>query len=145
MRVLIFGGNGRVARAMTQLMLARSWHVAAIIRNPAQEASLLKLASNQPASMSSPHIIDRTAAKASIAVSKFLIISFPAARRRPAPWWTARDIRDYEEERTAYPEIWGAKVDADEFLVAMAEKRRRGGCDGSGSGHPFQAISLRPT
>jgi short-subunit dehydrogenase len=47
MRVLIFGGNGRVAKAMTSLMLARSWQVTSVIRNPSQEKYIQSLGDNQ--------------------------------------------------------------------------------------------------
>jgi hypothetical protein len=94
--------------------------------------------------------IDRDAAKSAIAaatalptVTKFLMISFPASRRNPAPWWNGKDIADYTSERNAYPEIGDAKIQADEYLVAMAHARRQR--DGTESDSTFQAISLRPT
>lgn len=67
------------------------------------------------------------------------MISFPASRCKPAPWWNARDIQDYTAERDSYPAIADAKIQADQYLVAMANARRVRG------GPPFQAISLRPT
>lgn len=67
------------------------------------------------------------------------MISFPASRCKPAPWWDARDIQDYTSERNSYPEIGDARLQADQYLVAMANSRRGRG------GPPFQAISLRPT
>jgi NAD(P)-dependent dehydrogenase (short-subunit alcohol dehydrogenase family) len=48
MHALIFGGNGRIACAMTQLLLARSWAVTSIIRNPRQEAGMLALGEGKP-------------------------------------------------------------------------------------------------
>lgn len=48
MHALIFGGNGRIARAMTRLMLARSWTVTSIIRSPRQASSILGLGDGQP-------------------------------------------------------------------------------------------------
>ncbi|KAL4866551.1 hypothetical protein BDV12DRAFT_210396 [Aspergillus spectabilis] len=181
MRVLIFGGNGRIARSMTQLMLARSWDVTSIICSPAQEPGILALGKGTPGkvnvlhydlrdlkashdattildqvqptavvfaagSFSSVYEIDRDAVKAAIkaateskTVTKFLMISFPASRRKPAPWWDARDIGDYKSERNSYPDIGNAKVQADEYLVSMARARKDRG------GPAFQAISLRPT
>jgi hypothetical protein len=75
------------------------------------------------------------------------MISFPASRRKPAPWWNEKDIADYTSERNTYPEIGDAKIQADEYLVAMAHARRqRGGIsDASTGGSTFQGISLRPT
>ncbi len=67
------------------------------------------------------------------------MISFPASRCKPASWWDARDIQDYTSERNSYPEIGDARLQADRYLVAMANSRRVRG------GPPFQAISLRPT
>lgn len=45
---LNLGGNGRIARAMTRMMLARSWTVTSIIRSPRQAASILELGDSQP-------------------------------------------------------------------------------------------------
>ena len=47
-RVLVFGGNGRIARSMTSLMLARSWEVTSVIRNVKQKEGILQLGENQP-------------------------------------------------------------------------------------------------
>jgi nucleoside-diphosphate-sugar epimerase len=45
--VLIFGGNGRIARYMTSLMLARSWKVTSVIRSLHQKKNLLELGKSQ--------------------------------------------------------------------------------------------------
>lgn len=50
-----------------------------------------------------------------------------------------QDIQDYTSEQNSYPEISDAKIQADQYLVAMANARRVRGAP------PFQAISLRPT
>jgi hypothetical protein len=71
------------------------------------------------------------------------MISSPASRRKPALWWNGKDIADYISERNAYPGIGDAKIQADEYLVAMAHARRRR--DGVSGALTFQAISLRPT
>ncbi|OJJ68243.1 hypothetical protein ASPBRDRAFT_199375 [Aspergillus brasiliensis CBS 101740] len=182
MRVLIFGGNGRVAKAMTSLMLARSWKVTSVIRSPSQKKSIQSLGDNQKGtidvimhdlkdlkdsddvrqrildkcrpdcvvfaagSFSDVYGIDRDAAKIIIkaatshpTVRKFLLISFPASRRKPAPWWDSRDVKDYTSEKNSYPDIADAKLQSDEYLVAMSRKRKLQ--DSSG----FQAISLRPS
>ena len=96
--------------------------------------------------MSNPYAVDRDAAKKVIksstntpSVTKLLLISFPASRRGRGPWWTDRDYRNYTSERNSYPSIQQAKLEADEYLVAMANARASRG------GPPFQAISLRPT
>lgn len=72
-------------------------------------------------------------------IGKFLFISFPASRRARAPWWSDKEYRDWVAEKSSYPDIWQAKLEADEYLVALANARARRG------GPPFQAISLRPT
>jgi dTDP-4-dehydrorhamnose reductase len=46
--VLIFGGNGRIARSMTSLMLSRSWKITSVIRSLHQKTSLLGLGKDQP-------------------------------------------------------------------------------------------------
>ncbi|KAL4800380.1 hypothetical protein BDV19DRAFT_384206 [Aspergillus venezuelensis] len=186
MRVLIFGGNGRVAKAMTSLMLARSWHVTSVIRSPNQRKSIQSLGGNKKGtidfitldlkdlkesndvqqgilntckpdcvvfaagSFSDVYGIDRDAAKIIIkaatshpTVRKFLLISFPASRRKPAPWWDNRDVKDYIQEKNAYPDIADAKLQSDEYLVAMARKRILQS-EGNSSSF-FQAISLRPS
>ncbi|PVH70251.1 hypothetical protein DL98DRAFT_661265 [Cadophora sp. DSE1049] len=97
-------------------------------------------------SISNPNAVDRDAAKkvikastTSLHVTKFLMISFPASRRNKAPWWNETDYANYLDETRAYPEIARAKLDADEYLVAMA-KQRNDRCPNS-----FQATSLRPS
>ncbi|KAJ6013225.1 hypothetical protein N7540_007816 [Penicillium herquei] len=180
-KVLIIGGNGRIARSMTSLMLARSWNVTSAIRNLDQQESILQLGKNQPGkinvlsmdlrniktaadvsgvfeyvnptcvvfaagSMQNVYAVDRDAAqhiiKASTgapSVDKFLMISFPSSRRRAAPWWGKEDIRNWQQEVNSFPDIAEAKIQADEYLVAMSKARE------SRSGSPFQAISLRPS
>jgi nucleoside-diphosphate-sugar epimerase len=49
--VLIFGGNGRIARSMTALMLARSWKVTSTIRNIHQKDNLIQIGKSQPGSI----------------------------------------------------------------------------------------------
>ncbi|KAF4631340.1 hypothetical protein G7Y89_g6789 [Cudoniella acicularis] len=96
--------------------------------------------------MSNVNAVDRDAAKKVIKASvfssdvrKFIMISFPASRRKRAPWWDETDYQNYLDEIRAFPEIAKAKLDADEYLVAMAKQRN----DNSPS--VFQAISLRPS
>jgi hypothetical protein len=72
-------------------------------------------------------------------IRKFLFISFPASRRNRAPWWSDKEYRDWVTEKDSYPDVWQAKLEADEYLVALANARARRG------GPSFQAISLRPT
>ncbi|KAL6228748.1 hypothetical protein BDW75DRAFT_235680 [Aspergillus navahoensis] len=97
-------------------------------------------------SFSDVYSIDRDAAKIIIKAStshptvrKFLLISFPASRRKPAPWWDSHDVADYTKEKKSYPDIADAKLQSDEYLIAMSRKRNLQ--DSSG----FQAISLRPS
>ncbi|KAI1657062.1 NAD(P)-binding protein [Daldinia decipiens] len=42
-RVLLLGGNGKVARLLTPMLLQRSWEVASIIRSPDQVAELQQI------------------------------------------------------------------------------------------------------
>lgn len=90
--------------------------------------------------------IDRDAAKAYIAaatstptVSKFLMVSYLGSRRLRPSWWTDEDWNaSLEVNNGALKNYFHAKVDADEWLVAQADKRRRSG------GKLFQAINVRP-
>ncbi|GME32100.1 hypothetical protein N7540_007816 [Neofusicoccum parvum] len=187
-RVLLLGGNGRTARVMTPLMLARSWHVTSVVRQATQHEQILRLAGEaksegqqQPlgsldvavvdladirsdadalallrlhsptyvvwaAGTVSPdaatvYAVDRDAYKhvinacaaAESSTTKFLAISFPAARRRRAPWWDDRDYAEYRAETAAFPAIQDARAQADRHLAAVV--RRTG----------FQAVSLRPS
>jgi dTDP-4-dehydrorhamnose reductase len=43
-RVLLIGGHGKVAMHMTPLMLAKSWNVTSVIRDPSHKDEILKLA-----------------------------------------------------------------------------------------------------
>ncbi|KAF5871575.1 putative nad dependent epimerase dehydratase family protein [Botrytis fragariae] len=93
--------------------------------------------------MSNVKAVDRDAAKEIITasvtspeVTKFLMISSPASRRKKAPWWDNTDYQNFLNETIAYPEIVEAKLSADEYLVAMAKQRNDDGPDS------FQAISL---
>ncbi|KAF7919349.1 uncharacterized protein EAE97_011681 [Botrytis byssoidea] len=70
--------------------------------------------------------------------TKFLMISFPATRRKKAPWWDNSDYHNFLDETRAYLEIAKKKLNADEYLAVMAKQRN----DDSPS--PFQAIGLRP-
>jgi nucleoside-diphosphate-sugar epimerase len=44
LNVLLLGGHGKVALHLTPLLLARSWNVTSVIRNPAHESEILALA-----------------------------------------------------------------------------------------------------
>lgn len=41
-RVLLLGGHGKVSLCLTPLLLARSWDVVSVVRNPAHEPEILK-------------------------------------------------------------------------------------------------------
>ncbi|KAH3504396.1 hypothetical protein KXV55_004963 [Aspergillus fumigatus] len=43
MQVLLLGGHGKVAQKLTPLLLARSWNVTSVIRNPEHENAILAL------------------------------------------------------------------------------------------------------
>lgn len=42
-RVLLLGGHGKVALLLTPLLLARSWDVVSLVRNPDHEGDILML------------------------------------------------------------------------------------------------------
>lgn len=91
------------------------------------------------------YAIDRDAAKHYIraaietpSVSKFLMVSYIASRRNRAPWWTDEDWESAQHVNTkVLVDYHKAKLDADEYLAALAQKRNA--TDAS-----FQAINLRP-
>ncbi|KAG8623410.1 hypothetical protein KVT40_008386 [Elsinoe batatas] len=95
--------------------------------------------------------IDLIAAKAYITASlsrphvqKFLMISYIASRRSPAPWWDAADIAAAEKvNKEILPLYFAAKVEADEWLLVESERRRRRDGEEKGEG-AFQMINLRP-
>jgi hypothetical protein len=47
-RVLLLGGHGKVSLLMTPHLVARSWHVTSVIRNPEQKADILEAGKNGP-------------------------------------------------------------------------------------------------
>ncbi|KAL4818839.1 hypothetical protein BDW67DRAFT_156080 [Aspergillus spinulosporus] len=50
LNVLLLGGHGKVALHLTPLLLARSWNVTSVIRNPAHESEILALAESDKVS-----------------------------------------------------------------------------------------------
>ena len=62
-----------------------------------------------------------------------------ASRRNNAPWWSQEDCDSAQNtNQNVLKNYFEAKVAADEFFVAWAEKRKREG------DFAFQAIDLRP-
>ncbi|KAH8691148.1 hypothetical protein BGW36DRAFT_387775 [Talaromyces proteolyticus] len=51
-QVLLLGGHGKIALYLTPLLLARSWNVTSVIRNPDHEAEILKLGQGKPGKVS---------------------------------------------------------------------------------------------
>ena len=47
-RVLLLGGHGKVSQLLTPLILSRSWHLTSVIRDPAQESTIISLGKDQP-------------------------------------------------------------------------------------------------
>lgn len=47
-KVLLIGGHGKVALHLTPLLLAKSWTVTSLVRNPDHESEILKLADGKP-------------------------------------------------------------------------------------------------
>ena len=76
-----------------------------------------------------------TAALATPSITKFLMISYIGSRRSRAPWWTDDDWASVQKvNREVLPHYFAAKLDADECLTALSQRRGAG----------FQAIILRP-
>lgn len=101
------------------------------------------------------YAVDQDAAKhfilaslADLNISKFLMVSHLGSRRARAPWWSDDDWTSYQKTWESIPDYCKAKLEADEYLVAMAAKRaakedEMGVKDEKGDGR-FQAIVLRP-
>ena len=91
------------------------------------------------------YAVDRDAAKHYIkaavdtpSVTKFLMISYIGSRRGKAPWWSSDEWKAAQHANTSVlPDYFKAKVDADEYLAALARKR-------NAKDDSFQAINLRP-
>lgn len=47
-KILLIGGHGRVSLKLTPLLLAKSWHVTSLVRNPDHKGAILSLANDQP-------------------------------------------------------------------------------------------------
>ena len=185
-KVLLLGGHGKIAMLLTPMLLARSWSVTSVIRNPDHKSEILKLgegqkgkidviidslddvksdaAANKLLDQVKPSIvvwsagaggkggpsrtfaIDRDAAKhyiktslAEPSVKKFLMVSYIASRRNRPSWWTDEDWNGAQEVNNgALKNYFAAKVEADEYLTALAKKRVDAG------DKEFQCINLRP-
>jgi NAD(P)H-binding len=91
------------------------------------------------------YAIDRDAAKHYIkaaietpSITKFLIVSYIGSRRNRAPWWTDDDWKSTQHvNNEILPDYYKAKVEADEYLAALAKRRNE-------KDPHFQAINLRP-
>lgn len=71
-------------------------------------------------------------------VTKFLMVSYIGSRRNRAPWWTDEDWKDAQHvNNEVLPDYHKAKLEADEYLTALARKRNE-------KDSQFQAIILRP-
>lgn len=47
-KVLLLGGHGKIALHLTPLLLAKSWNVTSVVRNPDHESEILSLGENKP-------------------------------------------------------------------------------------------------
>ncbi|KAE8153188.1 hypothetical protein BDV25DRAFT_137090 [Aspergillus avenaceus] len=149
-RVFLLGGQGKVAQALTSLLLQRFWTIATVIRSKTQQSGILRLGQHQESSnrlyktwrksqamqmhraggKGGPEraiAIDRNSAKqfifASVATSyvlKLLMISWLGCRRRRPSWWAEKEWDDMQT------------VNGTELGIRLR------------STMPFQAISLRP-
>lgn len=180
--ILLLGGHGKVSLLLTRKIIARSWSLTSVIRDPKQKDDILAAAGDGPGKVdvlveslddvksesdakrilelvkpswvvwsagaggkggvSRTNAIDRDAAsyfiRASIAtpsITKFLIISAIASRRKPAPWWTSQADKDmFDKQKTeVLPDYYKAKIVADETLTVLGEERKG-----------FEYIVLRP-
>ncbi|KAI9925002.1 hypothetical protein ASPWEDRAFT_176268 [Aspergillus wentii DTO 134E9] len=187
MQVLLLGGHGKIALHLTPLLLARSWNVTSVIRNPAHENEILALGKGQKGKLNvllsslddvksdadakkiiddvrpdyvvwsagaggkgGPDrtiAIDEKAAKHFIAatfatpsITKFLLVSHIGSRRHQPPWMSDDDwARPLHVNTNVLPVYAKAKLEADEYLTALAAKRKQ-----DASAGPFQSILLRP-
>lgn len=187
-QVLLLGGHGKVAQHFTRILLAKSYPLVSVVRNPDHRTEIESLASgDQQKSLSvlvssvediksptdasdllartRPSIViwsagaggkggpsrtkavDEVAAKhvisaalADPAVKKFLMVSYIASRRGRPPWWDDEDWRAAQHvNQDVLPHYFAAKVEADEYLLALARRRREESGD-----REFQMINLRP-
>ncbi|KAF7910281.1 hypothetical protein EAE99_011328 [Botrytis elliptica] len=140
-------------------MLMKPWHVTSVIRDSRQEADILHLGPKRgtkadvlvvdlarmkdentnrilkevkancvvfaAGNMSNVNVVGRTAVKET--VQAFV----------SCPEWDSTDYQNFFDEKRAYSEIMEAKLNADKYLVAMANQRNN---DGQFS---FQAINIR--
>lgn len=51
-KVLLLGGHGKVALHLTPLLLAKSWNVTSVVRNPDHESEIVKLGENKSGKVS---------------------------------------------------------------------------------------------
>lgn len=97
------------------------------------------------------YAVDQDAAKhftaasfASPRVTKLLLISHLGSRRNQPPWMSDEEwARLQHINADVLPTYARAKLEADEFMTALAARRRRQGGTAAAAG-PFQAINLRP-
>ena len=52
-KVLLLGGHGKISLLLTALLLAKSWHVTSVIRNPEHANEILSLAASATATTTS--------------------------------------------------------------------------------------------
>ncbi|KAJ5907509.1 hypothetical protein N7495_000191 [Penicillium taxi] len=79
-----------------------------------------------------------TASFATPSVSKFLMVSHHGSRRNKPSWWSDEEWASSVKVATeVLPTYCQAKLEADEYMTALAAKRKL-------NGSPFQAINLRP-
>ena len=91
------------------------------------------------------YAIDRDAAKHYIkaavetpGITKFLMVSYTGSRKNRPPWWTDEDWNFAQRMNDGLlQDYYKAKVEADEYLAALAKKRNE-------TDTKFQAINLRP-
>ncbi|PYH47582.1 uncharacterized protein BP01DRAFT_354788 [Aspergillus saccharolyticus JOP 1030-1] len=190
MQVLLLGGHGKVALHLTPLLLARSWNVTSVIRNPEHESEILALGKGSRGKLNvllsslddvksegdakkvldavdpdyvvwsagaggkggpaRTHAIDEIAAKHFLSasfsrprVTKFLLVSWIGSRRNQPTWLSNDDWSALQNVFTnVLPAYAKAKLEADEYMTALAAQRKR--LVAEGAAQPLQAINLRP-
>ncbi|EOO01024.1 putative nad dependent epimerase dehydratase protein [Phaeoacremonium minimum UCRPA7] len=107
-------------------MIERSWSVVSVVRDARQSTRIRALGNGQKGTV---EVIayDLSDVKSVHDAQSLLVRAKPSV------------VVFAAAEKSSYPDTWQAKLEADEYLVALAEARARRG------GPPFQAISLRPT
>ncbi|PWW73753.1 hypothetical protein C7212DRAFT_359249 [Tuber magnatum] len=135
--VLVLGGHGKIARAISRILAQKGHQITSVIRDPSQSSVVESLYGNVTPLVSSlenpPHpafkmtkAVDEIAAKKYIdaaaeapSVDTFLMVSASVARRAPASWWGESDVETYKDLWDTVEAYCEAKTVADEHLYEV--------------------------